>query len=98
MDESLDVPILEEQSSSPTEFLQEQWLVATDIENIEGYAVWETDPYSHIYQLLCPANSLSVAFFPQWYERNAESAKQTSGNHAITTEEPRCSKIPLMNI
>lgn len=39
MDESLDIPILEEQSSSPTEFLQEQWLVVTDIENIERYAV-----------------------------------------------------------
>lgn len=35
MDESSDVPILEEQSSSPIEFLHEQWLVGTDIENIE---------------------------------------------------------------
>lgn len=38
MDESLDVPILEEQSSCPMELLQEQWLVGTDIENIERYA------------------------------------------------------------
>ncbi|KAM3600393.1 uncharacterized protein V6R79_022715 [Siganus canaliculatus] len=37
MDESSDVPILEERSSSPTDFLQEQWLVGTDIENIERY-------------------------------------------------------------
>ncbi|KAG7498577.1 hypothetical protein JOB18_014186 [Solea senegalensis] len=35
MDESSDVPILEERSSSPTDFPQEQWLVGTDIENIE---------------------------------------------------------------
>lgn len=37
MDESSDVPILEERSSSPIDFLQEQWLVGTDIENIERY-------------------------------------------------------------
>ncbi|TWW66788.1 B R7 family-binding protein [Takifugu flavidus] len=36
MDESSDVPILEEQSSSPIEFLHEQWLVGTDIENIDS--------------------------------------------------------------
>uniref|UniRef100_A0A3Q3WLQ5 Uncharacterized protein n=1 Tax=Mola mola TaxID=94237 RepID=A0A3Q3WLQ5_MOLML len=35
MDESSDVPILEERSISPIDFLQEQWLVGTDIENIE---------------------------------------------------------------
>ncbi|XP_070780241.1 regulator of G-protein signaling 7-binding protein B-like [Enoplosus armatus] len=35
VDESSDVPILEERSSSPIDFLQEQWLVGTDIENIE---------------------------------------------------------------
>lgn len=35
MDESSDVPILEERSSSPIDFLQDQWLVGTDIENIE---------------------------------------------------------------
>ena len=38
VDESSDVPILEERSSSPIDFLQEQWLVGTDIENIERYA------------------------------------------------------------
>lgn len=37
MDESSDVPILEERSSSPIDFLQDQWLVGTDIENIERY-------------------------------------------------------------
>lgn len=37
MDESSDVPFLEERSSSPIDFLQEQWLVGTDIENIERY-------------------------------------------------------------
>lgn len=37
MDESSDVPILEERSISPIDFLQEQWLVGTDIENIERY-------------------------------------------------------------
>lgn len=35
MDESSDVAILEDRSSSPIDFLQEQWLVGTDIENIE---------------------------------------------------------------
>ncbi|KAI3361633.1 hypothetical protein L3Q82_002003 [Scortum barcoo] len=35
VDESSDVPFLEERSSSPIDFLQEQWLVGTDIENIE---------------------------------------------------------------
>ncbi|TKS84146.1 regulator of G-protein signaling 7-binding protein B-like isoform X1 [Larimichthys crocea] len=35
MDESSDVPILEDRSSSPIDFLQEQWMVGTDIENIE---------------------------------------------------------------
>lgn len=35
MDESSDAPILEDRSSSPIDFLQEQWLVGTDIENIE---------------------------------------------------------------
>uniref|UniRef100_A0A3Q3FV29 Regulator of G protein signaling 7 binding protein b n=1 Tax=Labrus bergylta TaxID=56723 RepID=A0A3Q3FV29_9LABR len=35
VDESSDVPILEERSSSPIDFLTEQWLVGTDIENIE---------------------------------------------------------------
>ncbi|XP_050928728.1 complement component C6 isoform X2 [Lates calcarifer] len=36
MDESSDVPILEDRSSSPIDFPQEQWLVGTDIENIES--------------------------------------------------------------
>ncbi|XP_020491685.2 complement component C6 isoform X2 [Labrus bergylta] len=36
VDESSDVPILEERSSSPIDFLTEQWLVGTDIENIES--------------------------------------------------------------
>uniref|UniRef100_A0A8C6NJM8 Regulator of G protein signaling 7 binding protein b n=2 Tax=Nothobranchius furzeri TaxID=105023 RepID=A0A8C6NJM8_NOTFU len=35
VDESSDVPILEERSSSPIDFPHEQWLVGTDIENIE---------------------------------------------------------------
>ncbi|XP_031133427.1 regulator of G-protein signaling 7-binding protein B-like [Sander lucioperca] len=35
MDESSDVPILEERSSSPIDFPQEQWLVGMDIQNIE---------------------------------------------------------------
>lgn len=60
MDEGLEVPILEEQASSPIEFLQEQWLVGTDIENIERYADWETD---QIYQLLLPTKSLFFVFF-----------------------------------
>lgn len=37
MDESSDVPILEERSSSPIDFPQEQWLVGMDIQNIERY-------------------------------------------------------------
>lgn len=37
MDESSDAPILEDRSSSPIDFLHEQWLVGTDIENIERY-------------------------------------------------------------
>ncbi|XP_023281375.1 complement component C6 isoform X2 [Seriola lalandi dorsalis] len=39
MDESSDVPILEDRSSSPIDFPQEQWLVGTDIENIESQLV-----------------------------------------------------------
>nr|XP_046224169.1 regulator of G-protein signaling 7-binding protein B-like isoform X2 [Oncorhynchus gorbuscha] len=35
MDESSDVPILEERSSSPVDYQHESWLVCTDIENIE---------------------------------------------------------------
>ncbi|KAM7369337.1 hypothetical protein PAMP_013612 [Pampus punctatissimus] len=35
VDESSDVPILEDRSSSPIDFPHEQWLVGTDIENIE---------------------------------------------------------------
>ncbi|XP_032395327.1 regulator of G-protein signaling 7-binding protein B [Etheostoma spectabile] len=35
IDESSDVPILEERSSSPIDFPQEQWLVGMDIQNIE---------------------------------------------------------------
>uniref|UniRef100_A0A3P9I5V7 Regulator of G protein signaling 7 binding protein b n=1 Tax=Oryzias latipes TaxID=8090 RepID=A0A3P9I5V7_ORYLA len=35
VDESSDIPILEDRSSSPIDFPQEQWLVGTDIENIE---------------------------------------------------------------
>uniref|UniRef100_A0A3Q2WSD9 Regulator of G protein signaling 7 binding protein b n=1 Tax=Haplochromis burtoni TaxID=8153 RepID=A0A3Q2WSD9_HAPBU len=35
LDESSDVPILEDRSSSPIDFPQEQWLVGNDIENIE---------------------------------------------------------------
>lgn len=34
-DESSDIPILEDTSSSPTDCPQLYWLVATDIENIE---------------------------------------------------------------
>lgn len=63
MDESLDVPILEEQSSSPTEFLQEQWLVGTDIENIERYADPETRLLFSNFSALLPTNSLFLAFF-----------------------------------
>uniref|UniRef100_G3Q1A8 Regulator of G protein signaling 7 binding protein b n=1 Tax=Gasterosteus aculeatus TaxID=69293 RepID=G3Q1A8_GASAC len=35
VDESSDVPILDDRSSSPTDFPQEQWLVGMDIQNIE---------------------------------------------------------------
>ncbi|XP_035631806.1 regulator of G-protein signaling 7-binding protein B-like isoform X2 [Oncorhynchus keta] len=35
VDESSDVPILEERSSSPVDYQHESWLVCTDIENIE---------------------------------------------------------------
>lgn len=37
VDESSDVPILEDRSSSPIDFPQEQWLVGMDIQNIERY-------------------------------------------------------------
>uniref|UniRef100_A0AAQ4PMH9 Complement component 6, duplicate 2 n=1 Tax=Gasterosteus aculeatus aculeatus TaxID=481459 RepID=A0AAQ4PMH9_GASAC len=37
VDESSDVPILDDRSSSPTDFPQEQWLVGMDIQNIERY-------------------------------------------------------------
>ncbi|XP_073668734.1 regulator of G-protein signaling 7-binding protein B [Paramisgurnus dabryanus] len=36
VDESSDVPMLEDRSSSPVDFPQESWLVCTDIENIES--------------------------------------------------------------
>ncbi|XP_053505413.1 complement component C6 [Ictalurus furcatus] len=36
LDESSDVPILEDRSSSPVDFPHESWLVCTDIENIES--------------------------------------------------------------
>ncbi|KAF5903738.1 regulator of G-protein signaling 7-binding protein B, partial [Clarias magur] len=36
VDESSDVPILEDRSSSPVDFPHESWLVCTDIENIES--------------------------------------------------------------
>ncbi|XP_033502624.2 complement component C6 isoform X2 [Epinephelus lanceolatus] len=36
VDESSDVPILEDRSSSPIDFPQEQWLVGMDIQNIES--------------------------------------------------------------
>lgn len=36
MDESSDVPMLEDRSSSPVDFPQESWLVYTDTENIES--------------------------------------------------------------
>ncbi|XP_063066078.1 regulator of G-protein signaling 7-binding protein B [Engraulis encrasicolus] len=35
VDESSDIPILEERSSSPLDFPQDHWMVCTDIENIE---------------------------------------------------------------
>ncbi|XP_056147016.1 regulator of G-protein signaling 7-binding protein B-like isoform X2 [Lampris incognitus] len=35
VDESSDIPILEDRSSSPIDYPQEPWLVGTDIENIE---------------------------------------------------------------
>lgn len=38
VDESSDVPILEDRSSSPVDFPQESWVVCTDIENIERYS------------------------------------------------------------
>ncbi|XP_049322340.1 regulator of G-protein signaling 7-binding protein B isoform X2 [Astyanax mexicanus] len=37
LDESSDIPILEDRSSSPVDFPQESWLVCTDIENIESF-------------------------------------------------------------
>lgn len=37
VDESSDVPMLEDRSSSPVDFPQESWVVCTDIENIERY-------------------------------------------------------------
>lgn len=39
VDESSDVPILEDRSSSPVDFPNESWLVCTDIENIERYLI-----------------------------------------------------------
>ncbi len=37
VDESSDVPILEDRSSSPVDFPQESWVVCTGIENIKRY-------------------------------------------------------------
>ncbi len=37
VDESSDVPMLEDRSSSPVDFPQESWVVCTDIQNIERY-------------------------------------------------------------
>ena len=37
VDESSDIPILEDRSSSSIDFPHEQWLVGNDIENIERY-------------------------------------------------------------
>lgn len=37
VDESSDVPMLEDRSSSPVDFPQESWVVCADIENIERY-------------------------------------------------------------
>uniref|UniRef100_A0A4W5NQZ8 Regulator of G protein signaling 7 binding protein b n=1 Tax=Hucho hucho TaxID=62062 RepID=A0A4W5NQZ8_9TELE len=41
MDESSDVPILEEHSSSPVDYQHESWLVCTDIESIERYSIMQ---------------------------------------------------------
>lgn len=58
MDESSDVPILEDQSSSPVEFVQDQWLVGTDIENIErSVDRWLSGLSAHT------DNSLFLVFF-----------------------------------
>lgn len=94
MDESSDVPILEERSSSPIDFLQDQWLVGTDIENIERYI--DCNRISHFFTYLSLqhlsrqqiVDSVSVCF-QQRYERDAKFAQQTQGHNAFATEKPR---------
>lgn len=103
MDESSDVPILEERSSSPIDFLQEQWLVGTDIENIERY----TDCACSLKFILtmlffffsCSLNCIFLSdnsllsqrlfVFSQRYARDAKPTQQTQGDDAIATEKPR---------
>lgn len=63
MDESSDVPILEDQSSSPMEFVQDRWLVGTDIENIERSVDWETARWFSGLSAHTYTNSLFLLFF-----------------------------------
>lgn len=97
IDESSDVPILEERSSSPIDFLQDQWLVGTDIENIERYI--DCGTISHLFFFTClslqhlsrlqTVESVSLCF-SQRYERDAKLAQQTQGHNAFAAEKPRC--------
>lgn len=103
LDESSDVPILEDRSSSPIDFPQEQWLVGNDIENIERYThrtcsfcpLWKcftiTNPYCVQNNWSC---SLNTALFVcvQRYARDAKPTQQTQGDDAIATEKSRCVK------
>lgn len=50
VDESSDIPILEDRSSSPIDFPPDQWLVGTDIENIERYT--HCASFSHLFSFL----------------------------------------------
>lgn len=95
MDESSDVPILEDRSSSPIDFPQEQWLVGIDIENIERYSdrprllfinSWIKCKYLYIYRLV-------VSMSSQRHERDEELTQQTQGHNATATEKPRYGNI-----
>ncbi|XP_060790845.1 complement component C6 [Neoarius graeffei] len=53
VDESSDVPILEDRSSSPVDFPHESWLVCTDIENIESPNIQELGKFMAISGCYC---------------------------------------------
>uniref|UniRef100_A0A672RYJ4 Complement C6 n=1 Tax=Sinocyclocheilus grahami TaxID=75366 RepID=A0A672RYJ4_SINGR len=80
VDESSDVPMLEDRSSSPVDFPQESWVVCTDIENIESF---------HFFSSLGSGSTFQIHLL----HRDTKQPTSSEMNHNMTNFEFRTRSV-----